>query len=183
MRPAKHSMLRLRGSNPARGTFMNSIKRGWRIAEASMALLKAYPHLVIFPIVSALAVLVVLAASVPLSIALAGLSAFSGLGDDDAVWVAMAGLYVVYVVCFCVAIFVNAALIVCALAALDGAPVSVGTGFAAATRRLPQIFAWSLVAATVGLAIRTIGDMLTQSAGRVGLVVGLVETALRRKPA
>jgi hypothetical protein len=157
---------------------MNSIKRGWRIAAASIALLKANPHLVVFPMVSALAVLVILAASVPLAIALAGLSVFSGLGEDAAIWVVMAGLYAVYVVCFCVVTFVNAALIFCTLSALDGAPVSVGAGFAAALRRLPQIFAWSLVAATVGLAIRSIGDMLTRSrAGLIsGLVVGLVSS-------
>lgn len=153
---------------------MNSIKRGWRIAAASIALLRTHPHLLVFPIISALAVLVVMAASVPLAVVLAGLPMIAGLGEDAAVWAVLAGLYAVYVACFCVATFVNAALISCALAALDGAPVSIGAGFSAATRRLPQIFAWSLVAATIGLALRMIGDALTKSAGRAGFIAGLV---------
>lgn len=54
------------------------------------------------------------------------------------------------------AIFFNAALVSCAWDAFAGRTPTVRGGRAAALRRLPQIFAWALVAATVGLVLNIV---------------------------
>jgi hypothetical protein len=63
--------------------------------------------------------------------------------------------------------FFNAALVHCALFRFREIPVGIGDGLRAATRRLPQLLAWALVSATVGLALR----MIENANGLFGRIV------------
>jgi hypothetical protein len=65
-------------------------------------------------------------------------------------------MFAFYLVNYFVIIFFNSALIACAIIRFKGGNPNLADGFSAATERLPQIFGWALVAATVGLILRTI---------------------------
>ncbi|HEY1190401.1 MAG TPA: DUF6159 family protein, partial [Gemmata sp.] len=71
------------------------------------------------------------------------------------VWV-YAVTFAFYFCTYFVVIFCNSALVSCALLRFHGETPSLGDGFRMAFARLPQIFAWALVSATVGLLLKAI---------------------------
>jgi hypothetical protein len=107
-----------------------------------------------------------------------GLGAAAGvelnLSENQMQGLAYAALFVWYFLCTFVVIFCNAALIACAMQSFAGQPPTIGSGFAAAGKRLPQILGWSLVAATVGVILQALQSLLTEKLGFFGeLLSGL----------
>ncbi len=154
----------------------DSFKRGWAIAKASAAVLREQPTLAVFPVLSAVAA-VVLTGVLALPVTLGAVTA-AGLGLSDTAMQVLgyAALFVWYFVCTFAVVFCNAALIACALQRFAGQPASVRSGFAAAGHRLPQILGWSLLAATVGVVLRVAQSVLKDKAGLIGeLIAGIVE--------
>ena len=79
-------------------------------------------------------------------------------------------LFAFYFVTSFVVIFFNAALIAAANERFQGRPTGVGAGLGVALKRLPQILGWTLVATTVNLILRAIEERV----GLVGkIIVGL----------
>jgi Family of unknown function (DUF6159) len=156
------------------------IGRGWGIAKASWAVVKLHPKLLLLPIFSGIAFMLLMAAI--------GLSVFAGSKSDymrhlletqppdqPIVYVA---LFAFYFACTFIIVFFNAALIFCALQSFAGKEPSLRAGLATAAGRLPQILAWTFVAATVGLILNALQSFLKDKLGFVGaLLGGLAETA------
>ena len=156
--------------------------RGWAMARASFAVLRRFPALTIFPVISG-----------AIFLAVAGLIVLSLLQDSGALYAAArpvwdslggeAGQATFYVVAFAllygltvVAIFCNVALIHCALRAHAGETPSVGAGLASAAGCLPQILGWALISVTVGLILNAIESALKDKLGFLGgLIGGLLE--------
>jgi ABC-type multidrug transport system fused ATPase/permease subunit len=87
-------------------------------------------------------------------------------------------LFAFYFACSFIIIFFNAALIFCALQSFAGKEPSLRAGIATAAGRLPQILAWALVAATVGLILNALQNFLRDRLGFIGsLLGGIAETA------
>jgi hypothetical protein len=63
-------------------------------------------------------------------------------------------------------IFCNSALISCALLRFNGETPTLADGFKMAMARLPQIFAWALVSATVGVLLNVI-ESLNEKVGEI----------------
>jgi len=153
--------------------------RGWAMARASFAVLKRYPKLAVFPVISGAVLLLTV-----------GLIALSLLPQThllypitrpiwDKLGANPTGQIVFYVAAFVViyaltviAVFFNVALIHCALRCHAGQEPSVRDGIAAATARLPQILGWALVAATVGVVLNVIEGLLRDKLGFLGSLVG-----------
>lgn len=153
------------------------ISRGWRIAAESWAVLKQHPTLLVLPVCSGIAILLLLGS--------VGGFVYAGSGaeplDEMAASVDRAsdGSLLIYVAVFLfylatsfIAIFFNAALISCALDAFAGRTPTVRGGLAAALLRLPQIFAWSLVAATAGMVLNIVQSLLSEKLGFIGAILG-----------
>lgn len=151
-------------------------KRGWAMAKASWAVLKDQPSLAVFPVISAVAA-VALTAVLALPVMLgAGAAAGLGLSESAMESLGFMALFVWYFVCTFAVIFCNAALIACALQRFAGEPASVGSGFAAAGRRLPQILGWALIASTVGVVLQVVQSMLREKVGVFGdILTGITE--------
>jgi hypothetical protein len=95
--------------------------------------------------------------------------------DQPIVYVA---LFAFYFACTFIIVFFNAALIFCALQSFAGKEPSLRAGLATAAGRLPQILAWTFVAATVGLILNALQSFLKDKLGFVGaLLGGVAETA------
>ena len=151
-----------------------SFKRGWGMAGASWSVLKAYPKLALFPVLSGIALIGVSAVLIiPTGVgALAG--AGMNLSDKTVKSIVYVALFVWYFLCTFVVVFCNAALISCALQSFAGQPPTIGSGFAAAGKRLPQILGWSLVAATVGVILQALQTLLTDKLGFFGDLLGSI---------
>jgi hypothetical protein len=159
---------------------LERIGRGWEIAKASWAVVKLHPKLLLLPIFSGLAFVALMGAI--------GLSVFAGSKNDairqlienaqpdqPVVWVL---LFAFYFACTFIIVFFNAALVFCALQSFAGKEPSLGGGIATAAGRLPQILAWTFVAATVGLILNALQSFLKDRLGFIGaLLGGIAETA------
>jgi riboflavin transporter FmnP len=114
---------------------MSRIHRGWMLTKESWRLVLADRTLLWFPVVGALAGLVVAAVFVGGGIALE-----SATGSDVLLIVALViGAYLLSVV----AVYTNVALAVCVTRALDGHDTTVAEGLEAARARLDSILGWA----------------------------------------
>lgn len=156
----------------------DSFRRGWGMAKASGAVLKATPSLLWFPVVSGVALtLLSVVFAVPVVI---GAVAGYGMGLSDTTMAVLGGVaaFVWYFMCTFVIVFCNAALISCALQHFNGGTPTMCAGFGAARARLPQILGWSLLAASVGVVLRGLKSLLSDKFGFIGdLAEGVADAA------
>lgn len=149
------------------------MSHGWRLAQESWQVLKLDKSLLIFPLISSIACLVVLISfAVPLWNTQFGQALLEeGAAEDPLAYVV---LFLFYFVNYFVIIFFNAGLISCAILRFKGMEPTVGQGLQLAWSRLPQILGWALVSATVGLVLK----LIESRSERVGqIVAGLLGMA------
>ena len=146
------------------------LSQGWALAKQSLQVLKLDKELLLFPIFSSIACLLVVL-SFGLPIFYSGI--FDGIVEQEG-QVAQGTQILFYVLCFLfyfacyfVIIFFNSALIGAAIIRLKGGDPTVRDGIGAAMARLPQIAGWALVSATVGLILKAIESR----SERVGQIV------------
>ncbi len=152
---------------------MGKFARTWQLMGASWRMLKQDKRLVVFPMISgvALAIIIVLFGA-PV------FTAFSGhVGPGATVRISpsmYAVMFLFYFLDYFVIIFFNSALIACVMKQIDGEQPTLGYGLSCAWQRLPQILGWALLTSTVGILLR----LLEQKVGFVGrIVVGLLGMA------
>jgi len=149
------------------------------MARASFAILRRYPRLVIFPLISGAALLVVLGAiAVSLLPQLGSMhdlthGIWDKLGTDGSgnIWFYVVAYIAIYVLTV-IGVFFNVALVQCALRCHAGQEPSVRDGLAAATARFPQILGWALVTTTVGIALNAVESFLKDKLGFLGSFIG-----------
>jgi len=90
---------------------------------------------------------------------------------------AYAILFLFYFTNYFVITFFNTALIACAMVRFDGKNPRLGDGFRIAGGLLPQIFAWSLVSATIGLILRVIESRSERAGQFIAGLLGMAWTA------
>lgn len=150
------------------------ISNGWRLTKESFTVLKMDKELLVFPLVSGIACLLVLAS---FAFPIMNLEFFQQIldegdaGNNPVVWVV---LFLYYFCNYFVIVFFNSALVACAIIRFKGGDPTVSDGFRAAFSRLPQIAAWAAVSATVGVILR----MIESRSEKVGqFVAGLMGAA------
>jgi hypothetical protein len=146
------------------------IGNSWALLKASVAVLLADKELVVFPIVSTIAVLVV-TASFALPMVFAGFVDTMLEGDIQILGPVVG--FAFYIVQYSVIIFANSALVGAAMIRLRGGDPTVGDGFRAALKRIGAILAYALIAATVGMILRFVSER-GKTVGRiVSSIVGM----------
>ena len=147
------------------------IRNSWNLIKASAGVLSADKELIIFPLLSAIALLIV-TASFAIPMFTAGF--FDQLLGGKSEIIHYIVLFFFYVVQYTVIIFANSALIGAALIRLRGGDPTVGDGFRIAFGHFGKILGYALIAATVGLILKFIADK-SKSLGR--FVVSLIGLA------
>ncbi|MET1162698.1 MAG: DUF6159 family protein [Pseudoxanthomonas sp.] len=123
--------------------------RSWELVKASAGVLRSDKELMLFPLISGLVTLVVLATFL---IPVFALRIFeNGIGVGGAVLG-----FVFYFCQYSVIIFFNCALVGAATIRLDGGDPSLRDGFDAAKSRLPSILGYAAIAATVGVFLQAL---------------------------
>jgi hypothetical protein len=148
---------------------MDRIRRGFRLVGASWEVLKADRELLLLPVVSFAAIAIVAGS-------LFGIAWGTGLGTPGRQPTALhyALLAVFYFVAYFVSIFANAAVVGAATIRLQGGDPTLKDGLRIAASKLDKILGWALIAATVGLILRSISER----SGLVGrIVIGLIGAA------
>lgn len=150
------------------------LSRSWKLVKASAHVLRQDPELLVFPLVSAGALLLVLAA---FAVPVIGLGTLDGLaaGNEDAISAAMyAVAFLFYFVQYFVIFFFNAALVGAVMIRLDGGNPTLADGLRIASSKVVVILCYAFIAATVGMILRILQERL-QIVGRI--VVALVGAA------
>ena len=149
------------------------LSRSWELVKASWSVLREDKELLVFPLISSAAMLVVVAC---FALPIIGLGGLDGLGravDGNASVGQYAIAFLFYVVQYFVIFYFNAALVGAAMIRLDGGDPTVGDGLAVASSKLPSILGYALIAATVGMVLRAIQERV----GFLGkIVVGILGT-------
>lgn len=145
------------------------LSRSWELVKASAKVLSSDRQLLIFPVMSLLASLVVLA-SFALPVFGLGLLPRDG-GSSAALW----GVgFLFYLSQYFVIFFFGSALVGAAMIRLDGGQPSVRDGLEIAWSKVGVILGYAAIAATVGVLLRA----LEERAGFVGrIVIGLLGAA------
>ena len=129
------------------------IMRSFELVKASWRILMEDKKLLVFPILSGIVTLLVIASFVVPIIFYQG--AYS-LSTNSIAGIVL--LFLFYLISYFVVIFFNVGLISCVNARLNGKEMTINEGLSAAGRHLGSIFAWAVVAATVGLILHMIED-------------------------
>jgi hypothetical protein len=155
------------------GRFANS----WRLVKASAAVLRADKELLVFPLASGVASLIVTASFL---LPLWASGAFDGIDENGGGLSAGAyvALFLFYLVQYFVVTFANAALVGAALIRLRGGDPTLSDGLRIASQRAGAILGYALIGATVGMVLRAIqeraGIVGQIAAGIIGIAWSLV---------
>ncbi len=146
------------------------IQNSWTLIKASAAVLRADKELVVFPIVSAISVLVV-TVSFALPMILAGF--LDALLEGHAQIFGFVMGFLFYIVQYTVIIFANSALVGAAMIRLRGGGPTVGDGFRVAMKHIGAILGYALISATVGMILRWLSERGKTLGQIVSSIVGL----------
>lgn len=136
----------------------------WSLVKASAAVLQADKQLIVFPIVSAIGTLLVtLSFALPMFFA----GVFDAIAGGRANALGLIVGFLFYLCQYFVIFFSNSALVGAAMIRLQGGTPTLSDGFRIASQRAGTIFGYALVAATVGVVLRSLSERL----GIIGRVI------------
>ena len=150
------------------------LSRSWDLVKASWSVLQQDKELLVFPLISCISMLVVIAC---FALPIIGVAGFDGLehianGKHSTAHYVVGFLF--YVIQYFVIFFFNAALVGAALVRLSGGNPTVSDGLSIASSKIWNILGYALIAATVGMILRAIQERV----GFLGkIVVGLLGAA------
>lgn len=137
-------------------SFFTRLSNGWQISMNSLKVLKENKQLIIFPILSGISMVLVMATFV------VGMLGTSGWNFDliethsDLYFIGITLLF--YLVNYFVVIFFNVALTHCTRLYFHGEEVNLKAGLDYSKSRIGAIFSWALFAATVGTILKYIQE-------------------------
>jgi hypothetical protein len=157
--------------------FFDRLSNGWAITKSSFSILKKNKQLLIFPVLSGVSMVLIMASIIVPILAAAGWDVDGiniGSNNDAAPYLFM---FLFYLVNYFVVVFFNMALIHCTRLYLQGEEVSVTTGLKFSLSRIGVIFSWAMFAATVGTLLKALqensGWLGKLLAGALGMVWGI----------
>jgi hypothetical protein len=136
---------------------MGRISRTFRLMGESWAVLKQDRELLLFPVLSSICSLAVIASfAAPLLLYHHGAWSDQELQRTSAQHYGL--MFTFYFINFFIATFFNAAIVACAARRMEGHNPTLADGLSAAFTVLHLIFAWAVISATVGLVLRMIEE-------------------------
>lgn len=140
--------------------FFRSWSRSWKFAKLSYSTLLEHKHLIVFPVISTAAtLLVILSFLLPLKMTgqldtwLASVDTQSGAPKDPAMYVTA---FLFYFSNYFAIVFFNTALVASVMNIFDGGPGKLSFGLKFAVKRIHAIFGWALVSACVGMILNAL---------------------------
>ena len=147
------------------------LSRSWQLVKASGAVLKQDKELLLFPLISSISTLLVLACFAVPVIGLGALDGLTGRGDGVISTAAYLIAFLFYLSQYFVIFFFNAALVGAAMIRLDGGNPTLGDGLRIASSKAGSILGYAFIAATVGMILRAIQERV----GFLGkIIVGIL---------
>ncbi len=164
--------------------FFGNISHTWELMGRSWDVLKQDKELLIFPLISGICCIIVIA-----SFTIPAIASESYLPPDVAAEegqtvttqqqvIYYGKLFTFYFCNYFVIIFFNSAVAGCAAMRMHGEDPTIGDGFRIAVSRIHVIFGWAVVSATVGLILRIIEDKNEKIGAFVASLLGSAWTLI-----
>ena len=125
------------------------VSRSWELAKASASVLRSDKELLLFPVLSGLAAMIVAATFLVPAFAMKVFDGDAGVGSF------VLG-FLFYLCQYFVIFFFNAALVAAAMIRLEGGDPTVADGLRAARERIGPILGYAAIAATVGMLLQAL---------------------------
>jgi hypothetical protein len=157
---------------------MSKFSRSWQLVKQSFAILRSDKQLMLFPVFSAVSCFILTAiiatggAFLLLPARAAALAAGEQFRPNQSP-LFLIGMFTLYVVNYFVIVFFNVALVGVANSRLMGGTWTFRDGLELAWERKGTIFQWALVAATVGVILRTLEERLGLIGRLIMRIIGL----------
>lgn len=145
---------------------MGRLSRGWELAKMSLGVIRKDKEILIFPLLSLIALGVIAASFI------GGIFFTMGFGGFTSPLGIML-LAVMYLLLYFIIIYFNVALIGCAMIRFEGGDPTVRDGFKTSNGNLGAIFKWAMISATVGMILRAIQSRLKFAGRVVAAIAGL----------
>lgn len=143
------------------------LENSWNLVKASGNVLAQDKELILFPLLSFIAAMVISISFFGPMLLLGNVEAMAEGGGFTGTVL----MFLYYMVLYTVMFFFNAALVGAALLRLEGEDPTIADGFQIATTRIRTILGYAVIAATVGMVLK----MISERAGIFGsLAAGLV---------
>jgi len=144
---------------------------GWRIGKTSLQTIRENPSLMLFPIISGASLILIMASFFGSGYFLFG-DQIHAIADEETAITSLDAImyflvFLFYLINYFVIVFFNVGLIHCAKMILEGRETTVGDGLRYAQTRLSAILGWAVLAATVGLILKSIQE----NAGNLGRII------------
>jgi hypothetical protein len=136
---------------------MGRFARSWSLFRASWSVMRKDPEMMVFPVLSGLACLLLLA-SFAVPVIVAGREQWQAHSERVNVQIGGGLLVLYYFGAHFIMTFFNVALVACAVKRLEGGDPTVGYGIGEAADRIGIIAGWSLFSASVGLVLRALEE-------------------------
>ena len=150
--------------------FFDRLSNGWKISMNSLKVLKENKHLIVFPILSSLSLILIMGSFVVAVLASNGWDP-DQIGNSGSYATYFLLMLLFYVVNYFVVVFFNMALIHCTRLYFKGEEADVEKGLKFSLSRIGVIFSWALFAGTVGAILKAIQE----ESGIVGkIITGLI---------
>ncbi len=153
-------------------SFFDRLGNGWKMGMASLKVIQKNKQLVLFPIISGAFLVLVVASFLGLIYANFGLEFDNVVRDSSIADYAITFLF--YLVCYFIIVFFNVGLVHCTRIYLKGEKPSFSDGIKFSMTRLPVIFGWAMLSATVGLILKAIQENSGALGGIISSVIGVV---------
>jgi hypothetical protein len=150
-------------------SFFTKLANGWALAKSSFLVLRENKELLLFPVLSGLSLLIVIASMV---VAIWGFYGWdvNGIVATDRLTMYAFG-FVFYLVNYFIIVFFNMALVHCTHLYFNGEQPTLSKGIQFSMSRIGTILSWAILAATVGLVLR----ILQENLGWLGkIITGLI---------
>lgn len=155
--------------------FFNRLSNGWKLGKTSLSTIRENPSLMLFPVVSGISLITLAISFFGGGYFLFGANLDAALdstsGND---WLMYLILFGFYFVNYFVVVFFNVGLVHCARAIFEGKETSFGEGLRYASTRIGTIASWALLAATVGMVLKTIQERVGAFGQILTGIVGVV---------
>ena len=146
-------------------SFLDRLSSGWTITLNSFKVLKENKKLIIFPILSAVSMILILGSFVTALLASAGWD-FEYIQEPGTA-MSYVIMFLYYLVNYFIVVFFNTALVHCTRLYFKGEEVTIAKGLQFSMSRIGTIFSWAIFAGTVGFILKIIQENL----GSVGKVI------------
>jgi hypothetical protein len=143
-----------------------TFSRSWLLVKDSFQVLKDEKEIALFPVISAIASMLLFSAFV-----LQVLLSAHALGSMNEFWV-YPMFFVYYLLSCFIVVFFNAGLITCANMRLNGKDPKFSDGIGNAARHVGGLFVWALISATVNVILRIVRALV--SGKKKGFIVGII---------